>query len=125
MKKQNMNKFCNCGQKINSHNIDLLRYSNFENIYQKIIGKIKQCKEKNCKTIGCPNRYGYCETHYPEKVSDAAFSLTLQFMTRYLKSENKKERRLFFYRVMVILESYNVTRHDTIDSAIEKLKYHL
>jgi hypothetical protein len=58
MKKQNTNKFCNCSQKINSRNIDLLRYSNFENAYQQIIGKIKKCKEKNCKTIGCPNRYG-------------------------------------------------------------------
>jgi hypothetical protein len=125
MKKQNTNKFCNCSQKINSRNIDLLRYSNFENAYQQIIGKIKKCKEKNCKTIGCPNRYGYCETHNPEKVSDAVFSLTLQFMIRYLRSENKKERRLFFYRVMVILESYKVNHLDTIDSAIEKLKYHL
>lgn len=125
IRKQKEHKFCNCGQEINSENIDLLNYSYLENAYKKIIGEIKKCKEKSCKKNGNPCCYGYCEIHSREKVSNTTFSLTLQFMTRNLKSESKSKRLFYFYRVMITLESYKLKQHNTIDDAIEKLKYHL
>lgn len=125
MRKHGEEKYCNCGQKINSRNIDLLDYSNLSDVYRIVIGEIPHCKEKSCKLLGCPNRYGFCETHSRDIVSDTIFSLALQFMVRQSKKENKKERRLLFYRVMVILESYKLNSQHTYQDAVEKLKYHL
>ena len=145
MRKHNEEKYCNCGRIINPHNIDLLDYTNLSEVFSLVIGEMPPCKEKTtglfktwgdkggtvvprsptCKNLGSPNRYGFCEDHSQDQVPDAIFALALQFMVRYSRKENKKERRSLFYRVMIILESYKFTSHHTIEDAVEKLKYHI
>jgi len=143
MRKHNEEKYCNCGRIINPHNIDLLDYTNLSEVFSLVIGEMPPCKQKTtglfktwgdkggtvvpptCKNLGSPNRYGFCEDHSRDQVPDAIFALALQFMVRYSRKENKKERRSLFYRVMIILESYKFTSHHTIEDAVEKLKYHI
>jgi hypothetical protein len=125
MRKRCEEKYCNCGRIINPRNIDLLDYTNLGELYSLVIGEMPPCKQKSCKKMGAPNRYGFCHEHSRDQVPDAIFALALQFMVRYSKTENKKERRVLFYRVMIILESYKLTSHHTIQDAVEKLKYHL
>ena len=125
MRKRCEEKYCNCGRKIDTRAIDLLDYTNHSEIFSLVVGEMPPCKQKFCKKLGAANRYGFCEDHSRDKVPDAIFALALQFMVRYSKDENKKERRSLFYRVMIILESYKLTSHHTIEDAVEKLKYHL
>ena len=125
MRKHSEEKYCNCGRKIDTRAIDLLDYTNLSEVFSLVIGEMPPCKEKKCKKMGASNRYGFCEDHSRDQVSDAIFALALQFMVRYSRNENKKERRSLFYRVMIILESYKLTSHHTIEDAVEKLKYHL
>ena len=125
MRKHNEEKYCNCGRKIDTRAIDLLDYTNLSEVFSLVIGEMPTCKEKKCKKLGSANRYGFCEDHSRDQVSDAIFALALQFMVRYSRNENKKERRSLFYRVMIILESYKLTSHHTIEDAVEKLKYHI
>ena len=132
MRKHSGEKYCNCGRKINARNIDLLDYTNLSEVFNLVVGEMPPCKggtivplSPTCKKMGAPNRYGFCEDHSRDKVTDAIFAISLQFMVRYSKNENKKERRSLFYRVMIILESYKLTSHHTIEDAVEKLKYHL
>ena len=125
MRKHGEEKYCNCGRIITPRNIDLLDYTNHSEVFSLVIGEMPPCKQKLCKKLGAANRYGFCEDHSRDKVSDAIFAISLQFMVRYSKNENKKERRSLFYRVMIILESYKLTSHHTIEDAVEKLKYHL
>lgn len=125
IRKHNEEKYCNCGRIINPRNIDLLDYTNLSEVFSFVVGEMPPCKDKKCKKMGSPNRYGFCEDHSRDQAPDAIFALALQFMVRYSKNENKKERRSLFYRVMIILESYKLTSHNTIDDAIEKLKYHI
>jgi hypothetical protein len=125
MRKHNEEKYCNCGRKIDTRAIDLLDYTNHSEVFSLVIGEMPPCKQKLCKKLGTANRYGFCEDHSRDQVPDAIFALALQFMVRYSKDENKKERRTLFYRVMIILESYKLTSHNTIEDAVEKLKYHL
>ena len=125
MRKHNEEKYCNCGRKIDTRAIDLLDYTNHSEIFSLVVGEMPPCKQKSCKKISSPNRYGFCEDHTRDQVPDAIFALALQFMVRYSRNENKKERRSLFYRVMIILESYKLTSHHTIEDAVEKLKYHL
>ena len=125
MRKHSEEKYCNCGRKIDTRAIDLLDYTNLSEVFSLVIGEMPPCKEKKCKKMGASNRYGFCEDHSRDQVSDAIFTLALQFMVRYSRNENKKERRSLFYRVMIILESYKLTSHHTIEDAVEKLKYHL
>ena len=125
MRKRCEEKYCNCGRKIDPQAIDLLHYTNHSEIFSLVIGEMPPCKQKLCKKLGASNRYGFCEDHSRDQVPDAIFALALQFMVRYSKNENKKERRSLFYRVMIILESYKLTSHHTIEDAVEKLKYHL
>jgi len=125
MRKHNEEKYCNCGRKIDTRAIDLLDYTNHSEIFSLVIGEMPPCKQKSCKKMGSANRYGFCEDHSRDQVPDAIFALALQFMVRYSRNENKKERRSLFYRVMIILESYKLTSHHTIEDAVEKLKYHL
>ena len=125
MRKHNEEKYCNCGRKIDPKNIDLLDYTNHSEVFSLVVGEMPTCKEKKCKKLGAANRYGFCEDHSRDKVPDPIFTLSLQFIVRYSRNENKKERRSLFYRVMIILESYKLTSHHTIEDAVEKLKYHL
>jgi len=125
MRKHNEEKYCNCGRKIDTRAIDLLDYTNLSEVFSLVVGEMPPCKDKKCKKLGAANRYGFCEDHSRNKVSDPIFALALQFMVRYSRNENKKERRSLFYRVMIILESYKLTSHHTIEDAVEKLKYHL
>ena len=125
MRKQCDEKYCDCGRIINPRKIDLLDYTNLSEVFSLVIGEMPPCKQKTCKKMGSPNRYGFCEDHSRDQVPDAIFALALQFMVRYSRKENKKERRSLFYRVMIILESYKLTSHHTIEDAIEKLKYHI
>jgi hypothetical protein len=125
MRKHSEEKYCNCGRKIDTRAIDLLDYTNHSEIFSLVIGEMPHCKQKTCKKLGSPNRYGFCEDHARDQVPDAIFALALQFMVRYSKDENKKERRSLFYRVMIILESYKFTSHNTIEDAVKKLKYHI
>jgi len=125
IRKHNEEKYCNCGRKIDTRAIDLMDYTNLSEVFSLVVGKMSTCRHKLCKKMGSPNRYGFCEDHSREQVPDAIFALSLQFMVRYSKNENKKERRSLFYRVMIILESYKLTSHHTIEDAIEKLKYHI
>ena len=125
MRKHSDEKYCNCGRIINPRNIDLLDYTNLSEIFRLVVGEMPPCKQKFCKKLGASNRYGFCEEHSRDQVSDPIFTLSLQFMVRYSRNENKKERRSLFYRVMIILESYKLTSHHTIEDAVEKLKYHL
>ena len=143
MRKHFKEKYCNCGRKINPRNIDLLDYTNLSEVFSLVVGEMPPCKggttvpplspyvfnkpvvPPSCKKLGAPNRYGFCEDHSRDQVPDPIFALSLQFMVRHSKNENKKERRSLFYRVMIILESYKLTSHHTIEDAVEKLKYHL
>jgi len=125
MRKHSEEKYCNCGRKIDPRAIDLLDYTNHSEIFSLVVGEMPPCKQKSCKKLGTANRYGFCEDHARDQVPDAIFALALQFMVRYSRDENKKERRSLFYRVMIILESYKLTSHHTIEDAVEKLKYHL
>jgi len=125
MRKHSEEKYCNCGRKIDPQAIDLLDYTNQSEIFSLVVGEMPPCKQKSCKKLGAANRYGFCEDHARDQVPDAIFALALQFMVRYSRDENKKERRSLFYRVMIILESYKLTSHHTIEDAVEKLKYHL
>ena len=100
-------------------------YTNLSEVFSLVVGEMPPCKDKKCKKLGAANRYGFCEDHSRDQVPDAIFALALQFMVRYSRNENKKERRSLFYRVMIILESYKLTSHHTIEDAVEKLKYHL
>jgi hypothetical protein len=125
MRKHCEEKYCNCGRKIDTRAIDLFDYTNLSEVFSLVVGEMPPCKHKLCKKLGAANRYGFCEDHSRNKVSDAIFALSLQFMVRYSKNENKKERRSLFYRVMIILESYKLTSHHTIEDAVEKLKYHI
>jgi len=145
MRKRCEEKYCNCGRIINPRNIDLLDYTNLSEVFSLVVGEMPPCKQKttglfktwgdkggttvppspSCKKLGAANRYGFCEDHSRDQVPDPIFTLSLQFMVRYSKNENKKERRSLFYRVMIILESYKLTSHHTIEDAVEKLKYHL
>ena len=125
MRKRCEEKYCNCGRKIDTRAIDLLDYTNHSEVFSLVIGEMPPCKQKLCKKLGTANRYGFCEDHSRDQVPDAIFALALQFMVRYSRNENKKERRTLFYRVMIILESYKLTSHHTIEDAVEKLKYHL
>lgn len=125
MRKNCEEKYCNCGRKIDTRNIDLLDYTNLSEVFSIVVGEMPPCKQKLCKKLGASNHYGFCEDHSRNKVSDHIFALSLQFMVRYSKNENKKERRSLFYRVMIILESYKLTSHHTIEDAVEKLKYHI
>lgn len=125
MRKHSEEKYCNCCRKIDPQAIDLLDYTNHSEIFSLVVGEMPPCKQKLCKKLGAANRYGFCEDHSRNKVPDAIFAFALQFMVRYSKNENKKERRSLFYRVMIILESYKFTSHHTIEDAVEKLKYHL
>lgn len=125
MRKQQEKKECHCNKQINTRNVDLVHNQIFDKIYEQIIGKILPCREKSCKTIGCPKFYGYCETHAKDKSSDAVFYLTLQFIIRQMKGENEKERRYLFYQVMIILSAYNLSNMHTYKDAVEILKRHL
>ena len=125
IRKHNEEKYCNCGRIITPRNIDLLDYTNLSEVFSFVVGEMPPCKHKLCKKLGAANRYGFCEDHSRDQVSDPIFALALQFMVRYSKNENKKERRSLFYRVMIILESYKLTSHHTIEDAVEKLKYHI
>jgi hypothetical protein len=125
MRNYDEEKYCNCGRKIDTRAIDLLDYTNLSEVFSFVVGEMPPCKDKKCKKMGSPNCYGFCEDHSRNKVSDPIFALALQFMVRYSMNENKKERRSLFYRVMIILESYKLTSHHTIEDAVEKLKYHL
>ncbi len=125
MRKHNEEKYCNCSRIINPQNIDLLDYTNLSEVFSFVVGEMPTCKQKICKKMGSPNHYGFCEDHSRDRVPDAIFALALQFMVRYSRKENKKERRSLFYRVMIILESYKFTSHHTIEDAVEKLKYHI
>lgn len=125
MRKHSDEKYCNCGRIINPRNIDLLDYTNLSELFSIVVGEMPPCKQKLCKKLGAANRYGFCEDHSRDKVPDSIFALALQFMVRYSKNETKKERRSLFYRVMIILESYKLTSHNTIEDAVEKLKYHI
>ena len=125
MRKQQEKKECLCKKKINTRNIDLVNNGNLDKIYEQIIGKNLKCREKSCKTIGCPKFYGYCETHMKEKTTDVVFSLSLQFVIRQMKGENEKERRYLFYQVMTTLDAYNLSNMHTYKDAIEILKRHL
>ena len=98
---------------------------NLDKIFEQIIGKILPCREKSCKTIGCPKFFGYCETHAKDKSTDAVFNLTLQFIIRQMKGENEKERRYLFYQVMITLSAYNLSEIHTYKDALEILKRHL
>ena len=125
MRKRVEEKYCNCGLKIDPRAIDLLDYTNHSEIFNLVVGEMPHCKQKSCKKFGAANRYGFCEDHSLDLVPDAIFALSLQFIVRYSKNENKKQRQTLFYRIMIILESYKLTSHHTIEEAIEKLKYHL
>ena len=125
MRKDQEKKECNCNKKINTRNIDLVHNDNLDKIYEQIIGKILPCREKSCKTIGCPKFFGYCETHAKDKSTDAVFNLTLQFIIRQMKGENEKERRYLFYQVMITLSAYNLSEIHTYKDALEILKRHL
>jgi hypothetical protein len=125
IRKSGGEKYCNCGRIINSRKIDLLDYTNLSEVFSLVIGEMPPCEHKSCKKLGASNRYGFCEEHSRDQVSDQIFALALKFMVRHSKKENKKERRVLFYRVMVILESYKFTSQHTIEDAVEKLKYHL
>jgi hypothetical protein len=125
MRNYDEEKYCNCGRIINPRAIDLLDYTNLSEVFSFVVGEMTPCKDKKCKKMGSPNCYGFCEDHSRNKVSDPIFALALQFMVRYSRNENKKKRRSLFYRVMIILESYKLTSHHTIEDAVEKLKYHL
>jgi hypothetical protein len=125
MRRQQLKKECNCNRNINTRNIDLINNGNLEKIYEQIIGKILPCREKTCKTLGCPKFFGYCETHAKEKSTDAVFNLTLQFVIRQMKGENEKERRYLFYQVMTTLSVHHLTNYHTYKDAVEILKRHL
>lgn len=123
MRKNFEEKYCNCGRKIDTRAIDLLDYTSHSEVFSLVVGEMPPCKQKSCKKIGAPNRYGFCEDYSRDKVPGAIFAL--QFIVGYSRNENKKERRSLFYRVMIILESYKLTSHHTIEDAVEKLKYHI
>jgi len=125
IRKDQEKKDCHCNKKINTRNIDLVHNDNLDKIYEQIIGKFLPCREKSCKTIGCPKFYGYCETHAKDKSTDAVFNLTLQFIIRQMKGENEKERRYLFYQVMITLSAYNLSEIHTYKDAFEILKRHL
>jgi hypothetical protein len=125
MRKDQEKKECNCNKKINTRNVDLVHNDNLDKIYEQIIGKILPCREKSCKTIGCPKFYGYCETHAKDKSTNAVFNLTLQFIIRQMKGENEKERRYLFYQVMITLSAYKLSEIHTYKDAFEILKRHL
>ena len=125
MREKQDKKDCHCNKKINIRNVDLVHNENLDKIYEQIIGKILPCREKSCKTIGCPKLYGYCETHAKDKSTDAVFNLTLQFIIRQMKGENEKERRYLFYQVMITLSAYNLSEIHTYKDAFEILKRHL
>jgi hypothetical protein len=125
MRKQQLKKECHCNKNINTRNIDLIHNGNLEKIYEQVIGKILPCREKTCKTIGCPKFYGYCETHAKEKSTDVVFNLSLQFVIRQMKGENEKERRYLFYQVMTTLSVHELSDYHTYKDAIEILKRHL
>jgi hypothetical protein len=125
MREKQDKKDCHCNKKINTRNIDLVHNDNLDKIYEQIIGKILLCREKSCKTIGCPKLYGYCETHAKDKSTDAVFNLTLQFIIRQMKGENEKERRYLFYQVMITLSAYKLSEIHTYKDAFEILKRHL
>jgi len=125
IRKQQDKKECNCNKQINTRNIDLIHNENFDKIYEQVIGKILPCRQKSCKTMGCPKFYGYCEIHVKEKSTDVVFNLSLQFVIRQMKGENEKERRYLFYQVMIILNAYKLSNMHTYKDAIEILKPHL
>jgi hypothetical protein len=125
MKKEQLKKECHCNKQINTRNIDLIHNGNLEKIYEQIIGKILPCREKSCKTIGCPKLFGYCETHAKEKTTDVVFNLSLQFIIRQMKGENEKERRYLFYQVMTTLSVHELSDYHTYKDAFEILKRHL
>ena len=125
MRKQQLKKECHCKKNINTRNIDLVNNGNLEKIYEQIIGNFLPCREKSCKTIGCPKFYGYCETHAKEKSTDIVFNLSLQFVIRQMKGENEKERRYLFYQVMTTLSVHELSDYHTYKDAIEILKRHL
>jgi hypothetical protein len=125
MRKEQLKKECHCNKNINTRNIDLVNNGNLEKIYEQVIGKILPCREKTCKTIGCPKFYGYCETHAKEKSTDVVFNLSLQFVIRQMKGENEKERRYLFYQVMTTLNVHELAEYHTYKDAIEILKRHL
>jgi len=125
MRKEQLKKECHCNKNINTRNIDLVNNGNLEKIYEQVIGKILPCREKTCKTIGCPIFYGYCETHAKEKTTDVVFNLSLQFVIRQMKGENEKERRYLFYQVMTTLSVHELAEYHTYKDAIEILKRHL
>lgn len=125
MRNKQEKKECHCNKKINTRKIVLVHNDNLNKIYEKIIGKILPCREKSCKTIGCPKLYGYCETHAKDKSTDAVFNLTLQFIIHQMKEENEKERRYLFYQVMIILDAYKLSENHTYNDAFEILKRHL
>lgn len=125
MRQKQEKKECNCNKKINTRNIVLVNNGNLDKIYEQVIGKILLCREKTCKTLGCPKFYGYCETHAKEKSTDTVFNLSLQFVIRQMKGENEKERRYLFYQVMTTLSVHQLTNYHTYKDAIEILKRHL
>ena len=125
MRQKQEKKECNCNKHINTRNIDLINNGNLEKIYEQIIGKIIPCREKSCKTLGCPKLFGYCETHAKEKTTDAVFKLSLEFIIRQMKGENEKERRYLFYQVMTTLSVHDITSYHTYKDAVEILRRYL
>jgi len=125
MRKEQLKKECHCNKKINTRNIDLVNNGNLEKIYEQIIGKFLPCREKSCKTLGCPKLFGYCEIHAKEKSTDIVFNLTLQFIIRQMKGENEKQRRYLFYQVMTTLSAHELADYHTYKDAVEILKRHL
>lgn len=125
MRQKQEKKECNCKKNINTRNIDLINNGNLDKIYEQIIGKIMPCREKSCKTLGCPKLFGYCETHAKEKSTDAVFKLSLEFIIRQMKGENEKERRYLFYQVMTTLSVHDITSYHTYKDAVEILRRYL
>jgi hypothetical protein len=125
IRKEQLKKECHCNKNINTRNIDLVNNGNLEKIYEQIIGNFLSCREKSCKTIGCPKLFGYCETHAKEKTTDLVFNISLQFVIRQMKGENEKKRRYLFNQVMTTLSAYKLADYHTYNDAIEILKRHL
>ena len=125
MRQKQEKKECNCKKNINTRNIDLINNGNLEKIYEQIVGKIISCREKSCKTLGCPKLFGYCETHAKEKSTDVVFKLSLEFIIRQMKGENEKQRRYLFYQVMTTLSVHDITNNHTYKDAVEILRRYL
>ena len=90
--------FCSrCINRVNIEHSDLLSYLYFATQHNVIIGDLPNCKKDECKNIGFPSNFGYCNSHSDRKSSNKAIILSFMYFSRFIDEECQEKRNDIFW----------------------------